>query len=314
MKRLFFSAFAFLMMGGMAMAQSNQSQGPARSNTSVTADQLNNLFQKIEGRLTDFDSRLSNLESKGVGSSSGSSSSGSTGTSDDLYGGHECVDLGIKSNGKTLLFAKCNLGADHEYDYGNYYSWGETEGTPEKTEFTWKTYTYGYDSGVDEPKVTKYCNDANYGANDYTDALTELAKLNDAASVNWGGAWRMPTKEELQSLLDECNWNWVDAAADNGFGGVGGFKVSNPLNDDAFIFIPMAGAYNSSGYSMSGQAIGIWTSSLDLAKNGPAHAYGMQLIHADMGGTIYEDKSTGSINRCYGFCIRPVCYKQKHQY
>ena len=43
----------------------------------------------------------------------------------DPYNGHEYVDLGLPSG---TLWAKCNVGAETETDYGLYFQWGDTQG------------------------------------------------------------------------------------------------------------------------------------------------------------------------------------------
>ena len=58
-------------------------------------------------------------------------------------------------------------------------------------------------------KLTKYCTDANYGDNGFTDNKTTLDPEDDAAHVNWGGGWRMPTAAEVDELIDNCTWTWT---------------------------------------------------------------------------------------------------------
>ena len=55
----------------------------------------------------------------------------------------------------------------------------------------------------------------------------------DAASVNWGGNWRMPTKEEQDELRDSCEWVWTTQK------GVSGCQVIGPNGNS--IFLPAAG-------------------------------------------------------------------------
>ena len=31
----------------------------------------------------------------------------------------------------------------------------------------------------------------------------------DAASVNLGGRWRMPTEADIKELIDKCRWEWT---------------------------------------------------------------------------------------------------------
>ena len=48
--------------------------------------------------------------------------------------GHGYVDLGIRMDGKKILFATCNVGADSPEEYGDYFAWGATE--PYYTSYT----------------------------------------------------------------------------------------------------------------------------------------------------------------------------------
>ena len=112
---------------------------------------------------------------------------------------HEYVDLGLPSG---TLWATCNIGASAPEEYGNYFAWGETES---KETFTWENYKWcegRFDS------MTKYCTDSGYGSNGFTDGKTELDPEDDAAYVNWGPSWRMPTHEQQRELVEQCTWTW----------------------------------------------------------------------------------------------------------
>ena len=103
----------------------------------------------------------------------------------------EYVDLCLPSG---TLWATCNLGANVPEEFGDYYAWGETE---TKTIFTVGTYKY---CNGDFYSLTKYCNDPSYGYNGFTDNLAVLLTEDDAATVNLGDNWCMPTKEQWQEL------------------------------------------------------------------------------------------------------------------
>ncbi len=100
----------------------------------------------------------------------------------------EGVDLGT-----GVLWAPWNVGASCPADLGALFAWGEV--TP-KDEYKDENYrwTYGQHSG-DNPK--KY--------ND-TDGKQTLEPQDDAATANWGGGWRTPTRKEFEELLDSCDW------------------------------------------------------------------------------------------------------------
>ena len=93
------------------------------------------------------------------------------------YNGHEFVNLGLSSG---TLWATCNVGADNPEDYGDYFSWGETQ---PKAAYNDSNYIYsqgGYN------QFTKYCTKPEFGFNGFTDNLKTLQPSDDAATVNWG--------------------------------------------------------------------------------------------------------------------------------
>ena len=104
--------------------------------------------------------------------------------------GHEYVDLGLPSR---IKWATCNVGATTPEEYGDYFAWGETE---PKDNYDWSTYKWCNESNA---TMTKYCTDSSYGT---VDNKTVLELEDDAAYVNWGGNWRMPTKAELDELTN----------------------------------------------------------------------------------------------------------------
>ena len=196
----------------------------------------------------------------------------------DPYNGHAYVDLGL-----SVKWATCNVGATSPEEYGDYFAWGET--TP-KTTYDWSTYKYcngTYDS------MTKYCIDSEYGT---VDNKTTLELSDDAAHVNWGGSWRMPTKAEQDELrnTDNCIWTWTTQ------NGVNGYKVTSNKNGNS-IFLPAAGfRYDSNLYS-AGSGGYYWSSSLYTSySDGACYVYF---------GSDYVDWLSGY--RYYGLSVRPVC-------
>ena len=96
---------------------------------------------------------------------------------------HEYVDLGL-----SVKWATCNIGANSPEEAGLYFAWGETSGYTESGKvFSLNDYEFGPSSAY-----TKY---------NSTDGLTVLEPEDDAATVNWGSNWRMPTKAEFEELM-----------------------------------------------------------------------------------------------------------------
>lgn len=139
-------------------------------------------------------------------------------------GGYEYVDLGLPSG---LKWAKCNVGAEKETDYGDYFQWGET--TPD-TDYSWATYKYCNGSSS---TMTKYCTHSSYGT---VDNKTTLEPEDDAATQIMGGNWRMPTSTEYQTLYDETLWVWCP-------GGNVGIKKTDESGNESIEYIAYPTGY-----------------------------------------------------------------------
>lgn len=123
----------------------------------------------------------------------------------------ELVDLGLPSG---LRWANQNLGAEAPEEYGAYYAWGEIS---EKDNYDWVSYSH--------------CNGNMNTIHDIGENISGTQY--DAARMNWGGSWRMPTQEEYKELIDNCTWTWTDV---NGTMG----KMGTGPNGNT-IFFPAAG-------------------------------------------------------------------------
>lgn len=157
----------------------------------------------------------------------------------------EWVDLGLPSG---LWWASCNLGATKPEEYGDYYAWGETV-----TKNTYNESTYMYFMG-DIDYLTKYCNNGDYGYNGYTDILTVLQAMDDAATTKLGSGVRMPTKADWEELIANTTSDWTTR------NGVYGrmFTASNGKS----LFLPAAGDRWDDELCSAGSAGGYWSSSL----------------------------------------------------
>ena len=160
--------------------------------------------------------------------------------------GHDYVDLGLPSG---LKWATCNVGATTPEGYGDYFAWGEIA---PKYDYSWETYKYCNGS---ETSLTKYCDNSSYGYNGFTDNKTTLDLSDDAARVNWGGKWRMPTEAEQVELRNNCTWTWTTK------NGIKGYKVTSETNGNS-IFLPAAGRRYDTSVLNVGSYGRYWTSSL----------------------------------------------------
>ena len=207
------------------------------------------------------------------------------------FNGYEYVNLGLPSG---LLWAKCNIGAEKESDYGLYFQWGDVVGYKEdevgsgegKKYFDWSDYKYC--NGSDET-LTKYCTSSSYGT---VDNLTTLEPSDDAATINMGGSWRMPSLEEYEELLNNTTNTWTTVEGVNGRLFTG--------NNGNTLFFPAAGYAVKDGMGDLGVAGRYWSSSLDTSEVSWSNTQALRL---------YFDSSNCYVNggaRNSGFSIRGV--------
>ena len=190
------------------------------------------------------------------------------------------VDLALPSKTK---WASCNVGATKPEEFGDYFSWGETSPKDNYSNATYKHF--------DNYKLLKYNvqSSSSYGKDGFYDDKTTLDPEDDAAAVNWGGYWRMPTAAEMQELIDNCTWEWTT------LNGVNGYRVSGNGNS---IFLPAAGY----GFNASIVDVGIsfryWSSSLTTD-------YFPMMAHCF---NRYEEKVevTNKLGRANGLPVRAV--------
>ncbi len=175
--------------------------------------------------------------------------------------GHEYVDLGLPSG---LKWATCNVGANKPEEYGDYFAWGEIETKDKYTQENSLTY--------DKP-MKNISGNPEY----------------DVARVNWGSSWRIPTKEELEELVDYCIWKRMCIK------GVSGVLVTGPNGNS--VFLPAAGYCGGTSIDYAGSFGGYWSSTPNDFYN--HRAYGFNFYAAD-----YE--KVDDYGRGYGQCIRPV--------
>lgn len=195
--------------------------------------------------------------------------------------GHDYIDLGLPSGTK---WANYNLGAENTEDAGDYYAWGEIE---TKSAYTWENYVYGNVSAL-----TKYCQHQEYGLEGYVDNKSQLDAEDDAAYINWGGKWRMPTLEEQKELVENCTWTWTSQK------GVMGYLVTSNINGNS-IFLPASG-YCDDVYLDEVDVKGhYWTSTLRSSGGYSDCAYYLLLSS--------EKQDWNSYDRHYGRTIRAVC-------
>lgn len=202
------------------------------------------------------------------------SQGGNNGPSSGYTNGHEWVDLGL-----SVKWATYNVGASKPEDYGDYYAWGETT---TRSDYNWDTYKWC--KGTHDT-MTKYCTDSDDGT---VDNRTTLTSSDDVATVKWGSKWRMPTREEMEELDEDCTWTWTTQ------NGVKGMKVTGPNGNS--IFLPAAGYRYRTDLIDRGSDGNYWSATLD--EDYSIFAYYLY-FYSGYGGC-------SSFDRSLGFTVRPV--------
>lgn len=194
---------------------------------------------------------------------------------------HEWVDLGLPSG---TLWATCNIGSACPEEYGDYFSWGETE---PKDFYDTGHYKWNRGSGM----MTKYCTISSFGSGGMTDGLTELLPEDDAATANWGKDWQMPSIAQVEELTDTLftTSKWMNL---NDFYGT---KITSKRNGN-WIFLPASGFVDGNAIYRRDNFGICWSRS--LREEAPRDAY--DWAHT-WGGT-----SWGADRRYTGENVRPV--------
>ena len=176
---------------------------------------------------------------------------------------HEYVDLGLPSG---TLWATCNVGANSPEEYGDYFAWGETM-----------------------PKES-YSSDNYHSISD-----KELLPQHDAATINWGTNWQMPSLDQIKELLSEDNTNYTTLTWTTQ-NDVNGVLVTSNSNGNS-IFLPAAGSYVSSDLDFPGSLGKYWSRS---SRSGNAYYLYFNFIGSNNGIGYGDDW-------CFwGHTIRPV--------
>ncbi len=191
---------------------------------------------------------------------------------------YEAVDLGL-----SVKWASMNVGANAPEEYGDYFAWGDT----------WPKDNYSLENYWMWDEYFAYLGYIKYNKNDDKNTL-DLE--DDAAYMNCGDTWRMPTREEIKELLYNCSWEWTT------LNGVNGQKVTGPNGNS--IFLPAAGQLSGSdhkdegkaGYYWSNYCSPVWKDHLVLVP------YYADNLYFNSGGKDWNDTY-----RFVGESVRAVC-------
>lgn len=224
----------------------------------------------------------------------------------------EAVDMGVVVDGKKVLWASFNLGASNENELGDYYAWGEVityyssldplqwrkrnPADENELRYDWGSYIYAHGAG---DKLTKYCVNSYYWDGEgIMDNKIKLDLEDDAAHVNLGGKWRIPSVADFKALSDlrkneDYQWS-IDKA---------GLHISR-ISTGASLFFPVAGTFSSEGYGA------VYTARYWLSETAPDLCDEAKCIGFSQYTSLDDDLTEGCCPRFLGFSIRPVMYEE----
>ena len=190
---------------------------------------------------------------------------------------YKTIDLSLPSG---LLWADRNIGANSEEDAGLYFQWGDTQGyTAEQVgsgeglkAFSWADYKFSIDGSS-----------SNFSKYNASDSKTVLDPEDDAAHVNMGGNWRMPTYEEYKELCFNTDIYLVPTEgeeiqgtaqeqsgsviriiwASKAEGTLKGVKFYKKGDKQTYMFVPASGVASGGSMQSVGQFGFLWSSSLN---------------------------------------------------
>lgn len=193
--------------------------------------------------------------------------------------GYEYVDLGL-----SVKWAMCNIGSKTIEDPGWLFAWGETM---PKISYVWESYSF-YE--ITKATLSKYCSDSVYGNVDWR---IDLEPEDDAATVNMGGSWRMPTYEEINELKSLCHWERAIVNGKNGY------KITGSNGNS--IFLPATGYKSKEPFQLLSPNGGYYWSKTVNSNNMKAISITFGPHKSDF---LFENSE-----RYLGYAIRPVVIK-----
>lgn len=158
-------------------------------------------------------SGITSLEAGKVYTITIDATSGASSSVETTIGGHPAVLM--RDGDDPLYFATMNIGADKPEDIGAYFWWGDVVGYIPNQYITGDvtftpmgvgTSTISFSSSnSDILTYKKSIDDLVSGSWVETESPNNLLPSKDAASVNWGGNWRMPTADDRLWLFNNSD-------------------------------------------------------------------------------------------------------------
>ena len=191
-------------------------------------------------------------------------------------------DYVILDTADGIKWATTNVGASLPADYGDYFAWGATS-----------AYTYISDeSTTGSNKPWSESNPSGY----YNGSEATLPANHDIATILWGGKWKMPTKAQLETLMNYGSKTWTTQKNSKGED-VYGYLIKSTSNTSTgkSIFLPAAGYRYNSDLINAGSYGNYWSSTA-----GDVDSSACRLYFGSGNYYWYYD------SRYFGSSVRPV--------
>ena len=194
--------------------------------------------------------------------------------------GYDYVDLGLPS---STLWATCNVGASKPSESGLYFQWGDTNGYTKEQVGKDKRF-YWTDS-----KFSINRSSSNFSK--YTKEGETLELEDDAAQVNMGADWHMPSFGQINELIESTT------STRTTLDGVSGMTFTSKKDESKSIFIPAAGNAFCGKINDIGLFGYIWSSMLGIFSIRSGRGLCFDLVNA---------YSNFSVDRDSGCSVRGV--------
>ena len=191
------------------------------------------------------------------------------------------VDMGLPSG---TLWCDRNVGAKSPDDYGAFFSWGNTDPHyPNCDNMDWGDYEEGFDYSFDSD---------TYKETEGYKLEGNIDTAHDAARINMGEPWQMPTDDQFKELYDNCDW------VRKTINGVNGYLVTSKINGNG-IFFPASGHWSGASLYDRGAIGSYWSSTFYNASNACSLYFSSGAVNPQNNGSRWDGFSVRAVQNCH---------------
>ena len=203
--------------------------------------------------------------------------------------GFEYVDLGLPSG---TMWATCNVGADKPEDSGLLFQFGRVNGYKYgDSNHKFRTNAQNLEDGSTSEYIPITSSGKTYTVND----ILDLA--DDAAHVNMGGKWKMPTQTQYLEMFNNTTRAVIKDLKNKQK--VIGMLFTSKINNKR-LFVPFAGYWYNGGFAAAGSYALVWSSQVH-----PSYANNACRLYCNSSGNA----NISLYSRSYAFSVRGVFKK-----